>query len=55
MKIYPCDILRVFSPVKKNCWKKIDIVQFFSQKIDCGYTLEMPWRGSSNEYPQSMF
>ena len=23
--------------------------------IDCGYLLEPPWRGSSNEYPQSMF
>ena len=27
---------------------------FFSQNIDCGYTLEPP-RGSSNEYPRSMF
>ena len=23
--------------------------------IDCGYSLELPLRGSSNEYPQSMF
>ena len=23
--------------------------------IDCGYTLEVPRRGGSNEYPQSMF
>ena len=23
--------------------------------IDCGYTLEPPRRGGSNEYPQSMF
>ena len=23
--------------------------------IDCGYTLESPQRGGSNEYPQSMF
>ena len=23
--------------------------------IDCGYLLEPPRRGSSNEYPQSMF
>ena len=23
--------------------------------IVCGYLLELPWRGGSNEYPQSMF
>ena len=23
--------------------------------INCGYSLEPPWRGGSNEYPQSMF
>ena len=27
----------------------------FTQNIDCGYTLEPPQRGGSNEYPQSMF
>ena len=26
-----------------------------AQNIDCGYSLEPPQRGSSNEYPQSMF
>ena len=26
-----------------------------SQNIDCGYSLEPPRRGGSNEYPQSMF
>ena len=26
-----------------------------AQNIDCGYLLEPPRRGSSNEYPQSMF
>ena len=25
------------------------------QNIDCGYSLEPPCRGGSNEYPQSMF
>ena len=25
------------------------------QNIDCGYSLEPPRRGGSNEYPQSMF
>ena len=28
---------------------------FFAQNIDCGYTLEPPRQGGSNEYPQSMF
>ena len=26
-----------------------------TQNIDCGYSLEPPWRGGSNEYPQSVF
>ena len=26
-----------------------------AQNIDCGYSLEPPSRGGSNEYPQSMF
>ena len=25
------------------------------KNIDCGYSLEPPRRGGSNEYPQSMF
>ena len=28
---------------------------FLLQNIDCGYTLEPPRGGGSNEYPQSMF
>ena len=35
--------------------KIFDIFLFFAQNIDCGYTLEPPQRGGSNEYPQSMF
>ena len=26
-----------------------------AKNIDYGYSLELPWRGGSNEYPQSMF
>ena len=26
-----------------------------AQNIDYGYSLELPWWGSSNKYPQSMF
>ena len=35
--------------------KKVDNFKRFAQNIDCGYTLEPPRRGDSNEYPQSMF
>ena len=28
---------------------------FLLQNINCGYTLEQPHLGGSNEYPQSMF
>ena len=35
--------------------KNFDIFLIFAQNIDCGYTLEPPHRGGSNEYPQSMF
>ena len=34
---------------------KSDIFHISAQNIDCGYSLEPPWRGDSNEYPQSMF
>ena len=32
-----------------------NIFLIFAQNIDCGYTLEPPQGGGSNEYPQSMF
>ena len=35
--------------------EKFDIFLIFAPNIDCGYTLELPHRGGSNEYPQSMF
>ena len=35
--------------------KKNLIFFIFLLKTDCGYTLEPPRRGGSNEYPQSMF
>ena len=35
--------------------KNSDIFHISAQKIDCGYSLEPPHRGGSNEYPQSMF
>ena len=35
--------------------KNPDIYHISAQNIDCGYSLEPPHRGGSNEYPQSMF
>ena len=35
--------------------KNSDIFHIPAQNIDCGYLLELPQQGSSNEYPQSMF
>ena len=28
---------------------------FLEENICCGYSLEAPWQGTSNEYPQYMF
>ena len=39
----------------RNQLKIFDIFLIFAQNIDCGYTLEPPWRCGSNEYPQFMF
>ena len=35
--------------------KNSDIFHIFAKNIDCGYSLEPPCRGGSNEYPQAMF
>ena len=35
--------------------KNFDSFRISAQNIDCGYSLEPPQRGGSNEYPQSMF
>ena len=35
--------------------KNSDIFHISAQNIDCGYSLEPPHRGGSNEYPQFMF
>ena len=56
-KTCPCNIQRFFFSRKnlKFHQKNVDIFLIFAQNIDCGYTLEPPRRGGSNEYPQSMF
>ena len=40
---------------KKNQLKNPNIFHISAQNIDCGYSLEPPRRGDSNEYSQSMF
>ena len=57
-KTCPCNKQGFFSLVKfENFIRKnwIFFLFFSAQNIDCGYTLEPPRRGGSNEYPQSMF
>ena len=48
----PIQIYRKFHLQKL---KISDIFPISAQNIDCGYSLEPPRRGGSNEYPQSMF
>ena len=47
----------IFSEAKiENFQRKKNVIFLISaQNIGCGYTLEPPRRGGSNEYPQSMF
>ena len=47
--------MKILQPKKENFHiKKSDIFHIPAQNIDCGYSLEPPRRGGSNEYPQSM-
>ena len=49
------NILKISPPKTENFQIKISYIFHISaQNIDCGYSLELPRRGSS-EYPQSMF
>ena len=36
-------------------WKILVVFVFLLKNIDCGYSLEPPWQGGSNGYPQFMF
>ena len=50
------NILKISPPKTESFQIKIQIFFHISaQNIDCGYPLELPRRGGSNEYPQSMF
>ena len=60
-KFFPIKKTRLFkyieiSPPKTQFSdKNSDIFHISTQNIYCGYSLEPPCRGGSNEYPQSMF
>ena len=50
------NIMKILPPKNENFQiKNSDIFHVSAQNIDCGYSLEPPRRGGSNEYPQSMF
>ena len=50
------NILEILLPKNENFQiKNSDIFHISAQNIDCGYPLEQPRQGGSNEYPQSMF
>ena len=68
-KVFICFVLHIaktclynFDPLKPHFYiVKLGFIGVyiifltFAQNIDCGYSLEPPRRGGSNEYPQSMF
>ena len=50
------NILRILPPKNENFqMKNSGSFHISAKNIDCGYLLEPPLRGGSNEYPQSMF
>ena len=50
------NILKILPRKNENFQiKSSDIYHISGQNIDCGYSLEPPRGGGSNEYPQSMF
>ena len=50
------NIRKILAPKNENFHiKNSDILHISAQNIGCGYSLEPPRRGGSNEYPQSMF
>ena len=54
--LYNIDPLKPHFYIVKLGFTEVYIIFLISaQNIDCGYSLELPRRSSSNEYPQSMF
>ena len=55
-RLYNFDPLEPHFYIVKLGFTGVYIIFLISaQNIDCGYSLEPPRRGGSNEYPQSMF
>ena len=52
----PMQYTEIFYVVEKEIFRRNFLIFFliFAQNIDCGYTLEPPHQGGSNEYPQSV-
>ena len=48
-------IENLISKNQKSSDKNSDIFHLSTKNIDCGYSLEPPRWGGSNEYPNSMF
>ena len=54
--LYNFDPLKPHFYIVKLGFAGVYIIFLISaQNIDCGYSLELPHRGGSNKYPQSMF
>ena len=54
--LYNFDPLKLHFYIVKLGFTEVYIIFLISaQNIDCGFSLEPPHRGGSNEYPQSMF
>ena len=54
--LYNFDPLKLHFYIVKLGFTGVDIIFLISaQNLDCGYSLEPPRRGGSNEYPQSRF
>ena len=53
----PMQYTEIFKAIKNENFqqKNFDSFLIFAKNRDCGYSLEPPHRGGSNEYPQSMF
>ena len=55
-RLYNVDPLKLHFYIVKLGFTGVYIIFLISaQNIDCGYSLELPRRGGSYEYPQSMF
>ena len=52
--LYNFDPLEPHFYIEKLGLTGVYIIFIFAQNIDCGYSLEPPHRGGSNEYPQSI-